>query len=92
MRSTTRIVLGDDGDGGKRVVGFNLLGRRWDHSVLIRWIEQHRSLAYVLDHLREASFDTEFVPPLVIPRSAKDAPLAGPAFSLMREPTTPPAV
>ena len=40
VRSTTRIVVQDD-----RVVGFNLLGRRWDHSVLIRWLEQRRGLA-----------------------------------------------
>jgi len=64
VRSTTRIVLQDG-----RVVGFNLFGRRWDHSVLIRWIEERRSLDWVLSHLREASFDTEFVPPLQISRA-----------------------
>jgi NADPH-dependent 2,4-dienoyl-CoA reductase/sulfur reductase-like enzyme len=62
VRSTTRIVTRDD-----RVIGFNLLGRRWDHSVMLRWIEQRRSLRWVLDHLHEASFDTELVPPLRIP-------------------------
>lgn len=59
VRSTTRIVVQDD-----RVVGFNMLGRRWDHTVLIRWIEERRSLGWVLRHLREAAFDTELVPPL----------------------------
>ena len=64
VRSTTRIVC-----QGERVVGFNLLGRRWDHSVLIRWIEERRTLSWVLDHLTDAAFDTEFVPPLRVPRS-----------------------
>jgi NADPH-dependent 2,4-dienoyl-CoA reductase/sulfur reductase-like enzyme len=59
VRSTTRIVTRDD-----RVVGFNMLGRRWDHTVLIRWIEERRSLRWVLRHLRDAAFDTELVPPL----------------------------
>ena len=74
VRSTTRIVAQDD-----RVVGFNLLGRRWDHSVLIRWLEQRRSLAWVLDHLEEARFDTELVPRLRIPKDRKRASLDGPA-------------
>jgi len=63
VRSTTRVVLQDD-----HVVGFNMLGRRWDHSVLIRWIEERRSLDWVLGHLNEAAFDTELVPPLQISR------------------------
>lgn len=63
VRSTTRIVLGEDG----RVAGFNLLGRRWDHSVLMRWIEERRPLKHVLAHLDEAAFDTELVPRLVLP-------------------------
>ncbi|MEQ9079898.1 MAG: NAD(P)/FAD-dependent oxidoreductase [Sandaracinaceae bacterium] len=77
VRSTTRIVV----EGG-RVIGFNLLGRRWDHAVLIRWIEEHRSLDYVLAHLNEAAFDTELVPPLVIPERAKKQELSGAAFSV----------
>jgi NADPH-dependent 2,4-dienoyl-CoA reductase/sulfur reductase-like enzyme len=64
VRSTTRVVLQDD-----RVVGFNMLGRRWDHSVLTRWIEERRSLQWVLGHLNQAAFDTELVPPLVAPRA-----------------------
>lgn len=77
VRSTTRIVLSGEGPSTYRergeapVIGFNLLGRRWDHEVLIRFIEEKRSLGYVLDHLTEASFDTEFVPPLRIPKSAR---------------------
>ena len=61
VRSTTRVVVQRD-----RVVGFNMLGRRWDHSVLIRWIEEQRSLDWVLAHLNDAAFDTELVPPLRI--------------------------
>jgi NADPH-dependent 2,4-dienoyl-CoA reductase/sulfur reductase-like enzyme len=57
VRSTTRIVHANG-----RVIGFNFLGRRWDHSVCMRWIEERRSLDYVREHLNEAAFDTEFVP------------------------------
>ena len=63
VNSTTRIVAQDD-----RVVGFNMLGRRWDHSVLTRWIEERRKLDWVLQHLNDAAFDTEFVAPLRLPR------------------------
>ena len=87
VRSTTRVVL-----AGERVVGFNLLGRRWDHTVLLRWIEEHRSLAWVLDHLAEAAFDTEFVPPLVVPQGARERAPTGPAPSALPEPLAPPAV
>ena len=62
VRSTTRVVVQDD-----QVVGFNMLGRRWDHTVLIRWIEEQRSLDWVLGHLNDAAFDTELVPRLQVP-------------------------
>ena len=62
VRSTTRIVT-----QGDRVVGFNLLGRRWDHTVFMRWIEEQKSLSWVLQHLNQAAFDTELVPPLRVP-------------------------
>lgn len=65
VRSTTRIVL-----EGDRVIGFNLLGRRWDHTVLLDWIEAGRTLDWVLQSLSSASFDTEFVPPLRLSRAA----------------------
>ncbi|MEQ1503581.1 MAG: NAD(P)/FAD-dependent oxidoreductase [Myxococcota bacterium] len=64
VRSTTRLVHRDG-----CLIGANFLGRRWDHAVLARWIEERRSLAFAVDHLAEAAFDTEFVPPLVVPRS-----------------------
>jgi len=68
VRSTTRIV-----HAGGQVIGFNALGRRWDTEVWIRWIEERRPLAWVLAHLNEARFDTEFVPALKIPSSALSA-------------------
>lgn len=70
VRSSMRIVV-----EGDRVVGISLLGRRWDHEVFVEHIRAGRPLAYVLDHLGEAAFDTELVPPLVVPRLARDAPL-----------------
>ncbi len=68
VRSTTRILVRDE-----RVIGFTMLGRRWDHSVLLRWIDEGRELAFVLARLEEARFDTELVPPLRIAREALEA-------------------
>jgi NADPH-dependent 2,4-dienoyl-CoA reductase/sulfur reductase-like enzyme len=45
---------------GGRVIGFNMLGSRWNHEPLMRWIEERRGLDYVLQHLAEAQFDEEF--------------------------------
>jgi len=56
--NTVRIVYMPD----NTVIGFNMLGRRWDHRVLVRWIEQKKKLTWVLDHLNEALFDEEFMP------------------------------
>jgi NADPH-dependent 2,4-dienoyl-CoA reductase/sulfur reductase-like enzyme len=44
---------------GERVVGFNMLGSRWDHEPLLAWIAEERTLAWVLDHLHHAQFDEE---------------------------------
>jgi NADPH-dependent 2,4-dienoyl-CoA reductase/sulfur reductase-like enzyme len=46
---------------GDRVVGFNMLGSRWNHEPLLRWIQERRSLEWVLKHLPEAQFDEEFM-------------------------------
>jgi NAD(P)H-nitrite reductase large subunit len=43
-----------------RVIGFNLLGSRWDHALLTRWVDEGRTLEWTLDHLRDAQFDVEF--------------------------------
>lgn len=77
VRSTTRITVVPNGKKD-RVVGFNLIGRRFDHERLVAWIEERRSLDYVLTHLHQASFDTELVPRLVLP---KNVALDGPAPS-----------
>ena len=53
-----------------RIVGFNGLGRRWDHRVLVRWIEEKRPLAWVLEKLHEALFDEEFMPKFEITEKA----------------------
>jgi NADPH-dependent 2,4-dienoyl-CoA reductase/sulfur reductase-like enzyme len=42
------------------VIGFNMLGSRWDHTVLERWILDRRSLECVLGVLHRAQFDVEF--------------------------------
>jgi NADPH-dependent 2,4-dienoyl-CoA reductase/sulfur reductase-like enzyme len=47
---------------GDRVVGFNMLGSRWDHEVFLQWIHDRRSLDFVLAHMAEAQFDEEFTP------------------------------
>jgi NADPH-dependent 2,4-dienoyl-CoA reductase/sulfur reductase-like enzyme len=69
VRSTTRVVYTDAG-----VIGFNMLGRRWDHSVLTGFIDAGRSLTYTLSHLHEAAFDTELVPPLRLPADQNGTP------------------
>ena len=44
------------------VAGFNMLGRRWDHRLLVQWVEEKRSLDWVIEHLSEALFDEELMP------------------------------
>lgn len=56
-----RIVI----EGG-RVVGFNMLGSRWDHEALLRLVEEERDLDFVLAHLRAAQFDEEFTRPFAV--------------------------
>jgi NADPH-dependent 2,4-dienoyl-CoA reductase/sulfur reductase-like enzyme len=46
----------------ERVVGFNMLGGRWNHEVLLDWIDSRRTLGFVLEHLAEAQFDEELSP------------------------------
>ncbi|HET7294125.1 MAG TPA: hypothetical protein VFM88_16985 [Vicinamibacteria bacterium] len=50
-----RVVVKDG-----RVVGFNMLGSRWNHEPLLEWIHERRSLDYVLSRLHQAQFDEEF--------------------------------
>ena len=86
VKSTTRIVMSDD-----KVVGFNFLGRRWDHEVLLDFVRQRRSLDWVLKNLHLANFDTEFVPKLKLPSKQKGQ-LTGPARSPIKTPVKPPLV
>ncbi|QDG49613.1 NAD(P)/FAD-dependent oxidoreductase [Persicimonas caeni] len=51
-----RIVANERGE----VIGFNMLGSRFDHRVLEQWIHDRRDLAWVQRHLQEAQFDVEF--------------------------------
>jgi NADPH-dependent 2,4-dienoyl-CoA reductase/sulfur reductase-like enzyme len=45
---------------GQRVVGFNMVGGRWNHEVFLEWIHERRELPWVLERLHEAQFDEEF--------------------------------
>ncbi|HYN01584.1 MAG TPA: NAD(P)/FAD-dependent oxidoreductase [Vicinamibacteria bacterium] len=47
---------------GDRVVGFNMLGSRWNHEPFLQWIHERRPLDWVLKHLGEAQFDEELSP------------------------------
>jgi 3-phenylpropionate/trans-cinnamate dioxygenase ferredoxin reductase subunit len=47
-------------EAGDAVVGFNMLGSRWDHTKFEQWITERRSLDYVIQHLQQAQFDVEF--------------------------------
>jgi NADPH-dependent 2,4-dienoyl-CoA reductase/sulfur reductase-like enzyme len=42
------------------VIGFNMLGSRWNHTILENWILERRSMAYVMNALEQAQFDVEF--------------------------------
>jgi len=42
------------------VIGFNLMGTRYRHRVCESWIQEQRSVEYVLKHLNDAQFDPEF--------------------------------
>ncbi|MEJ7604838.1 MAG: hypothetical protein WKF37_00875, partial [Bryobacteraceae bacterium] len=52
---SVRIVEQDDA-----VIGFNMIGSRWNHTFFERWIAERRSRDYCLAHLHEAQFDVEF--------------------------------
>lgn len=54
-RKSIRIVYTSTG-----VIGFNLMGIRYRHEVCVKWIEEKKSIVYVLENLGEANFDPEF--------------------------------
>jgi NADPH-dependent 2,4-dienoyl-CoA reductase/sulfur reductase-like enzyme len=55
---------------GDRVVGFNMVGRRWNHELFLEWIHDRRDLSYVLARLHEAQFDEEFSRPFRVQAAA----------------------
>lgn len=55
---TQRITY--DPKEGDRVLGFNMLGSRWNHRILEKWILERRSIQYVKKRLHTAQFDVEF--------------------------------
>jgi NADPH-dependent 2,4-dienoyl-CoA reductase/sulfur reductase-like enzyme len=64
-----RVILKDE-----RVVGFNMLGSRWNHEPMLEWIHERRGLDYVLRHLPQAQFDEEFSRPFqVLPGARLEA-------------------
>ncbi|MBL8179125.1 MAG: FAD-dependent oxidoreductase [Bryobacterales bacterium] len=42
------------------VTGFNMLGSRWDHTLLERWIDERKPMDEAMRHLHLAQFDGEF--------------------------------
>jgi len=44
---------------GERVLGFNMLGSRWNHEILQRWVAEGRSPEFCLKNLQSAQFDVE---------------------------------
>lgn len=53
--TSVRIVA----NANSQVIGFNMLGSRWNHTVLERWILERRTLADAVERLAEAQFDVE---------------------------------
>jgi len=43
-----------------KFVGINIFGIRLRHKVFERWIEQNKTIDYILENLGEANFDSEF--------------------------------
>ncbi len=57
-KKSLRIVHTED----EGVIGYQTMGIRSRHRVCQKWIEEQRSVEYVLEHLAEANFDPEFFP------------------------------
>lgn len=49
-------VIENDG----AVIGFNMLGSRWNHRVFEKWVHERRSMDEVMAMLEQAQFDVEF--------------------------------
>ncbi|TNE52199.1 MAG: NAD(P)/FAD-dependent oxidoreductase [Deltaproteobacteria bacterium] len=44
----------------QEVLGFNMLGSRWNHELLEDWVNEGRTLDYVKQNLHQAQYDVEF--------------------------------
>ena len=44
----------------RRFLGINAFGIRMRHQVFDRWLREGRSVEYVIEHLKDANFDSEF--------------------------------
>ena len=53
---TTRIIFNKD----DHVIGFNMIGSRWNHRIFEQWILERRGPDYIQEHLSEAQYDVEF--------------------------------
>jgi len=51
-----RLVIDESGT----FLAMNIMGMRYRHEICEQWIAEKRSIEYVLEHLAEANFDTEF--------------------------------
>ncbi|MEM6733098.1 MAG: FAD/NAD(P)-binding oxidoreductase, partial [Myxococcota bacterium] len=59
----------------EKVLGFNMLGSRWNHEILQRWVDERRSPQFVYDHLPEAQYDVEFGRAALAKMSISDVPM-----------------
>lgn len=46
----------------KQVLGFSMIGSRWDHILLLEWINQQKNLDFFLSNYKKALFEAEFSP------------------------------
>jgi NADPH-dependent 2,4-dienoyl-CoA reductase/sulfur reductase-like enzyme len=60
QRRSIRIVYQEDGEV---VVGFNLMGIRFRQELCHHWIQEQKSLTFVMEHLPAAFFDPELYRP-----------------------------
>ena len=65
-------------DGG-HVIGFNMLGSRWNHEVLERWIIERRPTDWVMKRLAKAQYDVEFGRANLRSMERRELPMGGQA-------------
>lgn len=56
-KRSLRMVFGKE---DRILRGVNVFGIRLRHEILDRWISNHRTVDFALEHFRDANFDTEF--------------------------------